>query len=43
MPWAAISPRYRGACSQRLMKIVLPTVRASGRSMWASAAMGRAS
>jgi len=25
------------------MKIVLPTVRASGRSMWASAAMGRAS
>jgi len=25
------------------MKIVLPMVRASGRSMWASAAMGRAS
>jgi hypothetical protein len=25
------------------MKIVLPTVRASGRSMWASAAMGGAS
>jgi hypothetical protein len=43
MPWAAIRPRYSGACSQRLMKIVLPTVRARGRSMRASDEMDRAS